>query len=66
MWVAVTGPVGFMCISKMDGAGVRRGGVQGGVLGGGGERIPPPLQLDVMAATRAPSDDKNAIIMASE
>lgn len=46
MWVAVMGPVRFMCISKMDGASVRRGGVQGGVLGGGGRAhtAPPPAR----------------------
>lgn len=62
MWVAVTGPVRFMCISKMDGAGVRAGGARSG----GASAYRPLRCRAVMAATPTPSDDKNAIIMAPE
>lgn len=66
MWVAVTGPVRFMCISKMDGAGagVRAGGGAG--RGWGASAYRPLRRRAVMAATPTPSDDKNAIIMAPE
>lgn len=42
MWVAVTGPVGFMCILKMDGAGVRRAGCRAAYWGEGASAYRPP------------------------
>lgn len=46
MWVAVTGPVGFMCISKMDGAGCAEGRGAGRRTGGRGRAhtAPPPAR----------------------
>lgn len=69
MWVCRYGtePVRFMCISKMDGSGGAAGkAAEGRGDGARGAAYRPPTTGIMAAATPAPSDDKNAIIMAPE